>query len=206
MGQRGGGGGGSSLTPVGGTVGLAPLATAAQVVITYTPGQPAGGGGAGGDAGSGGVDGGEGGGGSGAGATGGGTVDRKAPLLTGLLLSPTSFSAANSGPSVVAAAVGTRVIYRLSESAATKFTLERAANGRRKGARCLITGKGKPCTRYVKLPGSVTHRGTAGLNSLKFMGRLLSRALPRASYRLVAVATDAAGNRSKPVRRPFRIR
>mgnify|MGYP001135564564 CR=1 FL=1 len=54
--------------------------------------------------------------------------------------------------------------------------------------------------------GGAYEVGAAGTNSLRFMGRLRGRALKRGKYRLVAVAVDAAGNRSKPVRRSFRIK
>jgi hypothetical protein len=53
--------------------------------------------------------------------------------------------------------------------------------------------------------GTLTRRGLAGLNSLKFTGRLGRRALPRGAYRFAIVATDAAGNRSKPVRVAFTV-
>jgi hypothetical protein len=54
--------------------------------------------------------------------------------------------------------------------------------------------------------GSFTHQGQAGLSSFRFMGRMRGRALKRGSYRLNAVARDAAGNASKRARRPFRIK
>jgi hypothetical protein len=173
----GGGGGGSSRVPTGGTRGTPPLPTPARIDIVYTP----------------------------AAGGGGGAKDTKSPALSQFGLSRTAFSAAKRGPSLTAA-VGTRVSYRLSEPATTRFTVERAAKGRRKGKRCLRKGKGKRCTRYVKLKGSFTHTGAIGRNSFKFTGRLRKRALRRGRYRLVAVATDGAKNRSKPVRRKFRIK
>lgn len=44
-----------------------------------------------------------------------------------------------------------------------------------------------------------------GRTPLRFMGRMRGRPLRRGRYLLVAAATDAAGNRSAPVRRAFRI-
>jgi hypothetical protein len=58
----------------------------------------------------------------------------------------------------------------------------------------------------VRVKGGFTHAGAAGTNTFRFMGRLRGRALRRGKYRLVAVATDAAGNRSAALRRPFRIK
>jgi hypothetical protein len=54
--------------------------------------------------------------------------------------------------------------------------------------------------------GSFVHAGDTGANALRFMGRLRGRTLKRGKYRLVAVAVDAAGNRSGAVRRSFRIK
>lgn len=191
-----GGGGGSSKVPAGGTSGLAEIITPPQVQITYTA-PPSDGGGSGGGGGSGA--------GGGTSGGGGGLADATRPLLRDLAMSRASFSAANTGPGFIAA-VGTRVSYRLSEAASTRFTVERATRGRRRGRRCVKGRRGRRCTRYVRLRGSFTQTGTAGLNSFRFMGRLRGRALRRGKYRLVAVATDAAGNRSAPVRRAFRIR
>ena len=52
---------------------------------------------------------------------------------------------------------------------------------------------GRRCTYYVPL-GSFTHADKAGTNSLHFSGRLHGRKLAKGSYRLQAIAHDAAGN------------
>jgi hypothetical protein len=57
----------------------------------------------------------------------------------------------------------------------------------------------------VRLRGSFKHIGKAGTNSFKFTGRLAGKALKPGSYRLVAVARDAAGNASSVKRARFRI-
>jgi hypothetical protein len=49
---------------------------------------------------------------------------------------------------------------------------------------------------YRRVRGSFSDRGGAGANRVRFSGRLGGRALRRGSYRLVAVATDPAGNHS----------
>jgi Glycine rich protein len=178
-----GGGGGSSLVPSGGTSSLADRTTPPQVEITFTA-PPAGGGG-----------------------PAGGVIpsDGTRPVLRDLAMSPSSFTAAKTGPGFITA-VGTRVSYRLSEAASTRFTVERATRGRRRGRRCVKGRRGRRCTRYVRVRGSFNYAGAAGVNRLRFRGRMAGRKLRRGRYRLVAVATDAAGNRSRPVRRAFRIR
>jgi hypothetical protein len=186
----GGGGGGSSFVPAGGISSLAALTTAAKVDITYSlpassppppPPPPGPGGGP------------------------SGTPDTTRPVLSSVALSPTAFTAANAGPAYVAA-VGTRVFFRLSEPASATFRVDRVVKGRKRGRRCVKSGPGKRCTRYVAVTGSFARPSVAGLNSLRFMGRLRGRALLPGKYRLVMVAVDAAGNRSVAVRRPFRIK
>jgi hypothetical protein len=139
----------------------------------------------------------------------GGTRDTTPPVLSSYIVSPSSFVAANTGPSVVAAAkVGTTVVYKLSERAAVTFAVQQRKSGKKKGKRC-VAGRAKKkrrrCNRYVTVPGTFSQTGAAGLNSFKFMGRLKGKALKPGNYRLVAVAADAAGNRSGPARKPFRI-
>lgn len=117
--------------------------------------------------------------------------DRTRPVLAGLVVA------------------GGTIRYRLSEAATVTFGVERAAPGRRVGGRCLRparANRARPrCTRYVPVPGRFTHRGRAGANSLPFPARLAGRRLAPGRYRLVAVARDAAGNRSAPRRTAFRV-
>jgi hypothetical protein len=126
--------------------------------------------------------------------------DTTEPLLSALSLSPARFRAAASGPSI-AARVGSRVSYRLSEAAAVLFRVEQARPGRRAGGRCVkprrSNRRARRCIRYVTLRGSFSHQGGAGANGLRFRGRLRARKLRPGRYRLRAVATDAAGNRSR---------
>ena len=106
---------------------------------------------------------------------------------------------------------GATVRYRLSENATTTFTVERVEKGRRRGSSCQRPSRanrgGAPCTRHVKLRGSFRHAGRAGtLNTLRFSGRLSSRKLRPARYRLTAVPRDAAGNRGAARRLSFTIK
>ena len=136
--------------------------------------------------------------------------DTVAPRFLSLTLSPTVFAAFPSGPSVRGARTrGTRVTYRLSETATTTFRVQRVLAGRRVGGRCVRptrANRDRPrCKRYRTLRGRFGHAGAAGLNRFRFSGRLAGRKLRPGSYRLVATAKDAAANTSKRVNRLFRI-
>jgi uncharacterized repeat protein (TIGR01451 family)/CSLREA domain-containing protein len=139
---------------------------------------------------------------------GGAGSDITAPGLTTLALAPATFSAAGSGPSA-AAATGTTVRYSLSEAATVTFRVTTKKPGRKAGKRCVRpTRKNaakRKCKRTVTLPGSFKHAGKAGLNSFRFTGRIGGRKLKPGKYRLVGVAKDAAGNKSKAVSAAFRI-
>ena len=115
--------------------------------------------------------------------------DRTAPRLSSLKLSPSRFRALSKGGSVLTRRGGTRVSYKLTEAANVKFTVER-----RRGSK------------YRAVTGSFTVSGKTGSNSFRFSGRLRAKRLSAARYRLVARATDAAGNRSGTVRKSFRVR
>ncbi len=135
--------------------------------------------------------------------------DLAAPIVRRLTLSPHSFVAARRGGSVAAAA-GARVSFRLSEPALTTFRVKRATAGRRVGKKCVApthrNRRARPCTRYVQMRGSFTHRALRGANSCRFTGRLTGKRLRPGKYRLVAGATDRAGNVSVSVEAPFGIR
>ena len=137
-------------------------------------------------------------------------MDKTPPVFSSFVLSPTSFVAANSGPAIVsAAAVGTQVVYRLSEPATTTLTVERKGTGVKKHGTC-VSGRARhgqrKCTLYTRVRGKIVRGTGAGLSSFRFMGRLNGRSLKPGSYRLVASARDGAGNTSKTVRRSFTIK
>jgi hypothetical protein len=153
---------------------------------------------------------------AGGGAAGSGGRDATAADMRDYRLSEPAFLAASVGGSLGVAPksarrrrVGTTVQYRLSEPATVAFTVERAARGRRVRGRCRRPTRrnrqAKRCTRFRKLRGSFNHAGRLGPNSFKFTGRLRGRKLSPGRYRLVARATDAAGNQSKAKRVKFRI-
>jgi hypothetical protein len=116
-------------------------------------------------------------------------ADTTAPGVSALRLSRRRFRAASRGPSAVAAAaVGTRVSYRLSEPASARFRIQRRKGGR-----------------YVTLRGRFKHAGHMGTNHFKFTGRLRGSKLRPGRYRLVMVAVDGAANESPVERLKFRI-
>jgi hypothetical protein len=135
-------------------------------------------------------------------------ADTGGPGVSAFSVTPASFKAASSGSSI--AKKGAKVKYRLSEDATTTFTVERLIKGRKRGATCqrpsAANRKGAPCTLVVKVSGSFKHTGKSGANEFTFSGRLAGRKLGAGSYRLRAVAKDAAGNASKARTAPFVIR
>ena len=134
--------------------------------------------------------------------------DTQKPKLSALSMSPPKFVAANSGPALLSAAVGTHVSYKLSEPAKTTLTVERGKPGFKKGKNCVAKKPSKSarsCTRYVKVKGSLTHEGVSGLNTFRFMGRIANKSLAPGRYRLNAVSADPAGNKSQQQRLSFQI-
>jgi Bacterial pre-peptidase C-terminal domain len=135
--------------------------------------------------------------------------DTTAPTLSAYTIAPKRFRAARRGASV-AARTSASVRYRLSEPATVRFGVSRSLPGRRIRGTCKRATKsnrkrGRRCTVFKTVPGSFTHASVAGLNRIRFTGRLRRRALSRRNYALTARATDAAGNRSKAKRVRFRI-
>jgi hypothetical protein len=130
--------------------------------------------------------------------------DVVAPRLTTLLLRPAAFHRGSKD--------GTHVSFRLSEAAVVRLKVRRAVAGHRAGTVCV---RGAParrsrstgCTIWAPMRGSIDRIGTAGINFVKFDGRIGGRALrPRGRYLLQARATDAAGNASAGTARArFRI-
>ncbi len=126
-------------------------------------------------------------------------LDRIRPSVTRLGVSPKRFKASRR----------VRLSLRLSEAARVTFTVERATSGRRRGRRCVkrtrANRNARRCIRYVKLRGSFARSGKAGANSFRLVLRLRGKRLRAASYRIVASARDAAGNRAVAKRAKFRV-
>jgi len=121
--------------------------------------------------------------------------DSVRPTLSGLSLSRSRLRPTRRG-------ARSSLAFKLSEVAAVKVFVQRAANGRRVGGRCVAITRAnratRRCTRYKTLAGGLTHQGRQGANTMAFSGRLGGRALAPGRYRLRVVATDTAGNRSAP--------
>lgn len=137
--------------------------------------------------------------------------DPKPPRITAMRLGHTKFRAATSGAPFRAAraAVGTDVSFTLSEPASVRFTIDRSASGRKVKSKCVKPSprnRNRPrCKRWVAVKGSFTVAGRTGANRIELRGRIGGRTLKPGSYRLVARATDAAGNVSPPKRTAFTI-
>jgi|SRR6478736_4596614 len=133
------------------------------------------------------------------------TSDTTKPTITGLSFKPKAFRTAAPG----AKSGGTRISFRLSEPATVRFTVQRRARGRKAGRKCVAprpTNRGaRSCVRWLKVRDLAERTGIAGSNSFRFTGRLAGRKLAPGSYRVMSVATDAAGNRSVAARRAFSV-
>ena len=96
---------------------------------------------------------------------------------------------------------------RISEAALAVVTIERSAPGVRQGKRC---GKPKPgvegkrCTRFVKL-GVVSPKTASEDLTIRVPAKLAKRLAKGGRFRATALATDLAGNRSKPKAITLRI-
>jgi hypothetical protein len=103
---------------------------------------------------------------------------------------------------------GTTFSFTLSEAAAVKITIAQLVDGRRVKRKCVKPtrkNRTKPhCKRAVK-KGTLSFAGKAGSNKRAFSGRLRGRKLKPGLYQATLVATDAAGNRSKPAKVRFRV-
>jgi Tol biopolymer transport system component len=107
------------------------------------------------------------------------------------------------------APVGTRISFKLSKPARVKLTFDQRTSGRSVHRRCVQSNRSnrtKPrCTRFITR-GSVRFAAHAGLNTIKFAGRLTAtNKLSPGDYRLTVDATDSAGTRSRPRTATFTI-
>jgi hypothetical protein len=136
--------------------------------------------------------------------------DTTPPVVSGLSLSPSIFSV--DARARASAAEGTTIRFRLSEDARTAITVSRLSKGRRVSGACrrpTRRNRSQPrCLRTSKL-GTFTVSGKAGRNSVPFSGKIRSRGRVRSlkpgPHRLTVMATDAVGNRSKPLTLRFRV-
>jgi hypothetical protein len=139
-------------------------------------------------------------------------ADTAVPVITGVRVSRRRWRRGPGLPAEVSARVGTRISWRLSEAARTTLTFQRARPGRRVGGRCRPATRARRarprCRRFVRVrPALRRPDATAGLNTIRFQGRLTRRKrLGLGTYRVLVGATDAAGNVARRrTSRTFRI-
>jgi hypothetical protein len=125
--------------------------------------------------------------------------DRQKPVLSVLKAKPKTFRVATRKRPKR----GTTVSFALSEAASVRVVVERCSKRARKKGSKRRTGR---CLRFKAMRGALTHTGVQGANSLRFNGRLRGKALKAGPYRVVATATDAAGNQGERVRARFAVR
>lgn len=135
--------------------------------------------------------------------------DTQAPLIGQFRATPSLFALARAATPVSAGvAHGTRFRYTMSEGGRVTLRIQRARPGRRSGGKCVAPSprlrNAKRCTRYISV-GALRRGATKGANSIRFTGRIGTRALRPGRYRALIAATDTAGNRSTPRRAAFRI-
>jgi uncharacterized delta-60 repeat protein len=117
---------------------------------------------------------------------------RRAPVLSGLRITPSAFRSAamRVGARPTARRAGAIVSFRLDRAARVRMTVERAGSGRRVGGRCVKQTSSnrarRRCTSYTALAGGLSRNGVAGANRSRFTGRLGARWLRSGRYRLLA--------------------
>ena len=136
------------------------------------------------------------------------TVDAIRPVVRRLSASARRLGASSrwakaSGASALAPRIArvVRLRFRVSERARVSVALRRALPGRRLRGRCVSPRKAPKgagrCTRW-RAVASLARSAGPGPGSLRFSSRVKRRRLPKGSYRVVVVATDRVGNRSRP--------
>ena len=105
---------------------------------------------------------------------------------------------------------GTVIRFRVDEPSVTTLSFRRRLRGRRVGRRCRAATRGRRhrprCTRFRAVRRKLTFNTQPGLRKIRFQGRLTRRfRLAPGRYELTVRAVDTAGNRSRPVRKRFRL-
>jgi hypothetical protein len=117
-------------------------------------------------------------------------------------------SALKLAPSKFKPKKGTNVSFTLNVAAPVKFSVDRAAAGRRVKGKCVKptkkNAKAKKCTRHLAVKGSFSRNGSAGANQFHWKGRIGGKALKPGSYRLIA--TTGSGLTTKIRRASFRVK
>jgi hypothetical protein len=134
------------------------------------------------------------------------------PLIGKPTITPLTFRAATSGPSVLAptARVGATVTFGRFDTASVAFTVQRRLPGRREGKRCVKptahNARARRCASY-KAVGRFrfSSQGLFTIVRFRFTGRVAGHKLKPGSYRLLGVPTDPTGLTGPPVFAAFDI-
>ncbi len=104
---------------------------------------------------------------------------------------------------------GTVVRFRLTVASRIVLTVKRAAAGRRSGRRCVAPSarlkNARRCTRRLAVRGSLGRSGKAGLNRLRFSGRIGGRPLAPGRYTMLLRLPPAGGVKGAVATRNFRV-
>jgi hypothetical protein len=120
-------------------------------------------------------------------------------------LSVKRFRAARRGKAFVSVSIGTRIRWALTEFARVTITVQKRRTLSRICRRARSSRHRTGCRKYVAVKGRFATASAAGVNSVRFRGRLRGKRLKPGRYRFVIRARDGAGNVSKPRRPTFRI-
>ena len=132
------------------------------------------------------------------------------PVLSGLALRPSRLRAQRGRGASLARKRGASLVYKDSEAATSKFTVQRPKRGYRAGTTCRasrphrVKGHLRRCTLYVTL-GVFTHADKGGSVHLHFTGRVAGHGLAPGSYRLRAQARSSAGRTSNVLTISFSV-
>ncbi|MCW2974214.1 MAG: hypothetical protein JWN72_2487 [Thermoleophilia bacterium] len=136
--------------------------------------------------------------------------DDIAPQLTRLSLSPARFRAGTGRVSFggTQPRTGTTMRWHLNRAGTVRLTVSRRVRGRMDAGRCAASTRanahGRPCMRYVAVPGIMRRLAAAGVSEMRFTGAMNKRALRPGSYRLAATPASAPRG-TKPVFAAFTI-
>jgi hypothetical protein len=144
--------------------------------------------------------------------------DRTAPVLGQLRVTPKTIASGIKlrRPKASASAAKkpskrAKARYTLSEPATVVLTVERKVRGKKVGAKCRKLKKGekagsKRCAIWVRTGKKLMQAGVAGANAKGFSARSIrKKGLKPGVYRIVAAATDAAGNAATQAAAKFRV-
>ena len=105
--------------------------------------------------------------------------------------------------------VGTTFSFILNEQARVSFAFTQQVGGRKAKGKCVAQTKKnrhKPSCKRTVTRGTLSFTGHVGTNKVSFQGRIsASKKLPLGRYKLVIIATNAAGQRSSPKSLSFTI-